>query len=437
MESKKKKHSHPQKGYDTKGLMSAVEQHEIVMGKLRGVVYLPHPKNQNGGNWYFRHWVSSEQKQIKKSLRTTDKETALQLGEDELLGIVTKQRQGHKVFGLSVSELCEEWLSHKEQEVQTNRIKWSRYETLRTQVRRWIVPYLNSVVPNQKISNISKNTGVEYGMYRRQRTNNKVDDVTIRNEYTTVNAIIKYAWRNDYLPFEKLNVEDITIRGDDIKRRETFSPEEYRLFYQRLGKWVRDARDEHEVYMRTVLYNYCLLLANTLTRPSELRQIKWGMTKVLKVKTDDGNTEQLVGLNLPAEITKNNRHRDVITRGGHYLQRIRKISEFTKDDDFVFVNRTNGKNLTKSTFDKYWRHIRDATSIEHITGKTLTYYSFRHWCITARLMSRIPHYEVAKMAGTSVRYIERNYDHMDMDKMRDNALKTFKLDGNGFRLREE
>ena len=161
------------------------------------------------------------------------------------------------------------------------------------------------------------------------------------------------------------------------------------------------------------------------------------MVKVIKTKTAGGKVEYLAGLNLPAEITKNNRHRDVITRGGHYLQRLKKISRFTTDDDFVFVNRTNKNNLTKSTFDKYWRQIRVATSIEHITGKTITYYSFRHWCITARLMSRIPHYEVAKLAGTSVKYIERNYDHMDMSKMRDNALKTFTLDGNGFRLKEE
>ena len=27
--------------------------------------------------------------------------------------------------------------------------------------------------------------------------------------------------------------------------------------------------------------------------------------------------------------------------------------------------------------------------------------------------------------------------HLDMDKMRDNAFKTFKLDGNGFGLKEE
>ena len=133
------------------------------MGQSRGIVYLLHEKYQCGGNWYFRHWVSDVNKLIKKSLRTKDKETAIRLGEDELLGIVTKQRQGHKVFGLSVSELCEEWLRHKEQEVHTKRIKVSRVETLRTQIRRWIVPYLNSVVPNRKISNINKNTGVEYG----------------------------------------------------------------------------------------------------------------------------------------------------------------------------------------------------------------------------------------------------------------------------------
>jgi formylglycine-generating enzyme required for sulfatase activity len=35
-------------------------------------------------------------------------------------------------------------------------------------------------------------------MYRRKQTNNQVEDVTIRNEYTTVNSIIKFAARHGY-----------------------------------------------------------------------------------------------------------------------------------------------------------------------------------------------------------------------------------------------
>ena len=149
---------------------------------------------------------------------------------------------------------------------------------------------------------------------------------------------------------------------------------------------MKESKDGHEEYMRTVLCNYCLLLANTLTRPGELRQIKWGMTKVINVKTDDGKTESLLRLHLPAEITKNNRERLVETRGGHCLARIKEISEFTKDDDLVFVNRLTHQNLKKTTFDKYWREIREAPNIEQHTGKILTYYAVRQWCITARVM---------------------------------------------------
>ena len=41
-------------------------------------------------------------------------------------------------------------------------------------------------------------------------------------------------------------------------------------------------------------------------------------------------------------------------------------------------------------------------------------------------MSGVSIYEVSELAGTEVRFIQLHYSHLDITKMRDSALKTFK-----------
>ena len=70
------------------------------------------------------------------------------------------------------------------------------------------------------MSEFDRNSFMDYGMYRRQKTDNKVTDVTIRNEYTTINSIIKYGYRKGSTPIERFNVEEIKIL--EPPRRDTF-----------------------------------------------------------------------------------------------------------------------------------------------------------------------------------------------------------------------
>ena len=45
--------------------------------------------------------------------------------------------------------------------------------------------------------------------------------------------------------------------------------------------------------------------------------------------------------------------------------------------------------------------------------KDLSYYSLRHFGITARLLARVPIYNISEMAGTNVQFIEQHYAHLD------------------------
>jgi len=412
----RKKHQKPKKGYKTEGSRAYLEQHEILGGK--GMMYIT---PYSGGKYYFRMWVPEEGKYYKKSLRTTNFEDAKKRAEDEILGLLSKVQNGHKLFGLSWGELCHEFLDFSKERVETDRITKGRLSTLTTQVNRWIIPYIGA---NTKTSELDRNSFFEFGMYRRKKTDNKVTDVTIRNEYTTVNAIIKYAYRKGYVPIERFNVEEIKII--DPPRRDTFTIEEYRVFYTRLGEWVKESIDSHEKFYRSLVRDFILLKSNTFMRFGEIRQLKYGMCKLTTYKK-----QKLVELNLPAEICKNRKSRTFLSRGGLYLERIKKSSKWTKPDDYVFSHRTENKLLSKAFFYKYWKELMKYSELDKLE-KNLSYYSLRHFGITARLYAKVPHYEVAKMAGTNVQFIEQHYEHLDMTKLRESAIQSVKWDEHGF-----
>jgi len=389
----------------------------------KGMIYTT---PDSGGNYYFRTWIAAEKKYFRKSLRTTNRTEAIQLGETEAIGIMSKIKTGHKVFGLSWDELCQDWLEFQGDRVSTNRITSGRLDTLKTQVNRWIIPYIGS---REKVANLDRNSFYDYGMFRRKKTDNQVQDVTIRNEYTTINAIAKYAYRNAILPFEKFNVEEIRIR--EMPRRDTFTPEEYKVFYTKMRSWVDESVDGHEKYYRSLMQNFILLKSNTFCRFGELRLLKWNMVKIFR---HEG--EPLVELNLPAEICKNRKDRSLVARGGRYLERVKEITGRAEPEDYVFLHHKKRDVLKKPTFYKYWKELMDYTGMPDATGKQLTYYSLRHFGITARLMAKVPHYEVAKFAGTDIRHIETHYEHLDMTRMVESATKSFTIDENGFVVRD-
>lgn len=418
--SSRKKHAKKKTGFK-KDSVAFLNQEPILGDK--GMIYTT---PDSGGNYYFRTWIKEEKKYYRKSLRTTNRTEAIQLGETEAIGIMSKINTGHKVFGLAWDELCQDWLKHQDDRVTTNRITSGRLETLKTQVNRWIVPYIGK---REKVANLDRNSFYDYGMYRRKKTDNQVQDVTIRNEYTTVNAIAKYAYRHGIIPFEKFNTEEIRIR--EMPRRDTFSPEEYKVFYTKMREWVKDSVDGHEKYYRSLIQNFILLKSNTFCRFGEMRLLKWHMVKLFK---HEGET--LVELSLPAEICKNRKDRQLVARGGRYLERVKELTGRCEPEDYVFLHHKKRDVLAKPTFYKYWRELMEVVGLEETTGKQLTYYSLRHFGITARLMAKVPHYEVAKFAGTDIRHIETHYEHLDMTRMVESATKSFSIDENGFVVRD-
>lgn len=153
-------------------------------------------------------------------------------------------------------------------------------------------------------------------------------------------------------------------------------------------------------------------------------------------KTYNFKGERLIEIELPSTITKNRKTRKLLTNGGQYFDRLKGYSKWTDPDDYVFSNLKIHKKLSKDIFYKYWQQILDATRSRELRNpkggyKKLTFYALRHLGITFRLMSGVSIYEVSVLAGTDVRHIEGHYSHLDITKMRDTAIKTFKTTSDG------
>jgi integrase len=394
----------------------------------RGYIYTTTASN---GTYQFRTWVQSEKHYFRKSLRTKIKADAIKLGEDLMVSILYKVQHGHKISGFSWGELCQDFLAHQRVRVTQGRITDGRFRTIKTQVNKHFLHYLSGKI---LINEINIDSFLDYASFRRT-INPEVTDGTIRNEHTTINAIIKYGHRKKYTPVSKVHVEEIWI--DETARRDAFTYDEIKSFKHHTIEWVKETNLDEEKYYRKTIGIFWFIAARSFARFGELRQLKWSMVKTTTEKSDAGKIIKLLYLDLPARICKNRKPRIVLCIGGDVLMGMKRISKFTGDDDYVFSRLEENKMISKSQYYRLWNSLLKFSKMtEQEINKKLTYYSLRHFGITMKLYAKTPHYDVAKIAGTSVQFIERHYEHLEVILMkRDVINESVEWDQEGFLLR--
>jgi integrase len=405
---------------------SFLNQEPILGGE--GYIYTTPASN---GTWQFRTWVKSEKYYFRKSLRTKIKSDAITLGKELMVSILSKVHQGHKIGGFSWGELCQDFLAHQRVRVTQNRITDGRFRTIKTQVNKHFLQFLSAKI---LLSEIHINSFLDYDSFRRT-INPEVTDATIRNEHTTINSIIKFGHRKGYTPVSKVHVEEIRI--DETARRDAFTYDEIKTFKNHTAEWINETDlDEIKYYKKTIGF-FWFIAARSFLRFGELRQLKWSMVKTTTEKDKTGKKIELLQLTLPAAICKNRKSRTVLCIGGDVLMAMKQISKFTGNDDYVFSRLEENKMISKSQYYRLWNSLLKFSKMtEQEIDKKLTYYSLRHFGITMKLYAKTPHYDVAKLAGTSVQFIERHYEHLDVILMKNDVInESLKWDQEGFLVR--
>ena len=80
----------------------------------RGEIYR---MSRSGGIYQCRVWIPTEKKYLRRSLKTTDYETAIGRGEKLILETHSDISSGKKMFGITLGELVDEYLKWREKDV--------------------------------------------------------------------------------------------------------------------------------------------------------------------------------------------------------------------------------------------------------------------------------------------------------------------------------
>ena len=373
-------------------------------------------RRQGGGVWQVKIWIKEEQKYLRKSLRTRDEDLARRFAEDEYISVKASRITGQKIFKVALHTIIDEWLVEQRKTVGISKTL-GRYQAIVSQTKR-IKKFIKD--PNYKIEDIQPSLFVDYYGWRKSKRSEVVNS-TLVNEKATINAIFKFAIRKGYLSV--IFQAEFPPLLKSSNKREALTVEEYRKIYRYMRtKEFLDERDTLKV--RHFIRDFTMLLANTGLRFGEARRLKWKHCKVVRGKDEK---KKLSEISLSAEMTKNRKARVVQGMRGDVLERIKSYSNYTKPNDFVFVDNNSGNELSRDYYYRAWKFMLKNTGLD-MGVKEITYYNLRHTYATWRLYAGVSSRALCENLGTGLKYLEEHYGQMQTKMMRDSLTGSIEDD---------
>ena len=383
---------------------------------------------QSGQVWQLRMWVSGEGKYLRESMKTTDLETAINRAETRYLQIYSDIKTGRKIFGITLGELVKAYISKRQEDVIAGLITKERVGTIHAHLKH-LLSYKGA---NTKVGHLDRNSMFDYVVQRR-REQNDVKDITIKNEQSTINAMMKFGYREGLSHIDSFEFQQFRKNEE---RRNTFELQEYDELIRFMRKWIA-GKDINEIVLkeRLMIRDMILCAANTMLRVGELWALKWG--DILGYEThneESGKKLLLVRIRVRAETSKVRKSRDITVRGGEYFKRLYERSSFKETHHLVFHAGDGKTEFSKRKIYAYWEELMKGIGVSYVE-RNITWYSLRHFGITCRLAAGASVFDVAKVAGSSSSNIDNHYGHFSQEMSRSMSLKSLVIHKDGIEER--
>lgn len=385
-------------------------------------------KTTNSGDvWQMRMWVGSEKKYVRESLRTRDKTEATEEAKRRFLNYNHLIKNGQKIFSITTNELRQRYLVHVDELVRSGQLSSGRQTNIKTFTKH----YIQFVGKDRKIANIDKK---EFQGYRAHRQKDKSDIKmsVVVNESITIKQMYRWAENEGLISNYKPDFGVIKVPKDDTVR-DGFTIKEYKQLTDVASKWYQRVpknflKFEEESFYRKSIRDFILLMSNYGFRTGELMLVKYKDIEFKSGKRAD--------VHIPAANTKVRKSR--ITGGlrGDVFKRKMDYSEpFNNSNDYLFTGYKTEKNISRYVvydyFNKLTLEVKEKYP-DYDTSKTL--YSLRHFFITWHLtIGKMNVYDLARVAGTSLKQIQDHYDHVSQTHRIDEMLsysKNRRIDDN-------
>jgi integrase len=374
----------------------------------------------NSKVWQYQLWIKEEQKYVRESLKTEDKESAINKAQERFVYYRSRILKNEKVFSISATELRDAFLIHIQNQVDNQQLSKGRQVNIKTFTKH----YLKFVSAHSKIQNIPPKFFRDYLAFRRKSKSDILVTVVI-NESITIKQMYRFAIdqgsiNHDYKPdfgvMKKLQDEGV---------RDSYTVEEYGMLIGVSKNWYRDKTlIDEDIYYRRLCHDFILVMANGGFRTQEARLLKWKDIKKIITTENDSFAEIVVR----AENTKVRKARTIEMRRGDVFQRIKGYSSYTEKEDFVFSLYNKNDVVTKDRLYRNFKQLKEIVKAKHIDfDDTKSLYSLRHFWITIRILAGLNVYDIAKISGTSLMQIQKHYDAaaslITSQKMNKNLLR--------------
>ena len=397
---------------------------------------------KRGEYWQMRMWLGKEKKYARFSLRTRNRDTAIDKAKKYYHELMAQQLAGKTYFSKTTKQGVEEYLKQRALDVEAELIVKGRYGTIKTHLEHW----LDFIGRDTKLKELER-TDCENYLHSRTKTKKKINvsQTTVANEQSTINAMLSWLYRRNETYIEAFDFKPLKRidRGDEALRRSTFTDEEVIVIKQELEKYITEAKGnvDEEGNMSKVINGYYLLISIiTGLRRGEQLQLKWSDIKWLE-KNVKGQAEDdiysLVKITVRAETTKVRKTRHFVVKDWEYFDELFKLlqpryvkanKENKKIKAFgdTFVFSANGMSmLTPRAIGYHFDKMVELAEIKDTDTRDLVPYSFRHYFITDRINRGATPTQVAETCGTSTAQIEKTYYHTTERKIIENAMPEF------------
>ncbi len=419
---------------------------------------------KRGDYWQMRMWLGKEHKYARFSLKTRNRDTAVDKAKKRYHELMAMELAGKSYFSLTTKQGVELYLEQRKKDIKAELITEGRYKTLVTHLNHW----LKFIHKDTKLKELERTDCENYFLERRQtkkRNDIKISQSTIVNEQATINAMIGWLYRRnetfiDAFDFKKLKSID---SGDIALKRPIFTLEELAAINKVLKVYVHEpAEDENEKNNSTKSMCGYYLAISMLTgmRRGEMLGLQWSNISFkesdfeYKDPVTKKRVDAIILVTVPREISKIDRTRQfmVVDNDGYFYgllymaaKRLKyrglpkkydaKALKFivrhastlqakiAKDLVFSIDGETE---LTPRAIYLHFENLIERAEIVDATERGIVPYSFRHSFITHKVNSGLDLMQISEMAGTRVTQIEKAYYRTTKDKMRENALTQVK-----------
>ena len=358
---------------------------------------------------------------IRQSLKTADRDIAIEKAEEMVIEVKVNLRSGESVVPVPVVDVVEKFLRYKKAFIRgeweskkdkgRKSITEERYVLIAGKLRNYLTGFLGAKTDARSIPFKKWNS---WEMWRRD--NNVRKDmgtpkaITIQNEMGLIRECWKWAMEEGFIPVSlKLPFHNENLIGDDKIARDTWEGSEWKSFSRRVRDWLNTSYDktEEECWDAFNAYQMLFFLANSGMRIGELVKVKRKEISFFKAELKAQKYKKLCCLVQVHPSTKTGA-REVNAMGGVFAKRVYDKSKFKKKDDFLFCH-LDGTPFSTKQFRSWFERMITYTNENERWGKVFVPYSIRHFYATTRLQNGTSTFTLCENMGMTEPYLRNHY----------------------------